>query len=89
MGADNQLYGGTINDFADSMAEEIEFAYNAVLAENGKEPLPTANPEDRRMLFVAIARGVINHLQKKRKAITVKLPVNPSGQTVTPEISKR
>ncbi len=89
MGADDQLYGGTISQFADSMAEEIESAYNAVLAENGKQPLPSADVEDRRMLFIAISRGVINHLHKKQKAISVKLPTNPSGQTLTALINKR
>jgi len=95
MGADNQLYGGKINTdtdshlFEDSMAEEIEKAYNAVLAENGKAPLPSADANDRRMLFVAISRGVINHLQKKQKAITVTLPASPAGQTVPLVIAKR
>jgi hypothetical protein len=89
MGADNQLYGGSVSDFADSMAQEIENAYNAVLAENGKDPLPSGDPNDRRMLFIAISRGVINHLQKKQKAIKVNIPTDPEGQTVTPEIAKR
>ena len=53
------------------MADEIEKAYSAVLAENGKAPLPDADSLDRRMLFIAISRGVINHLQKKQLAITI------------------
>jgi hypothetical protein len=95
MGANNQLYGGKINTaadaslFEDSMADEIEKAYSAVLAENGKAPLPTADSLDRRMLFIAISRGVINHLQKKQLAITVTLPAAPSGQTVPVVIVKR
>jgi hypothetical protein len=95
MGTDNQLYGGSIDTpanshlFEDSMADEIEKAYNAVLAENGKAPLPTADANDRRMLFIAISRGVINHLQKKQKAIAVTLPASPSGQTVSSVIAKR
>ena len=89
MGADNQLYGGRISDFEDSMAQEIENAYNAVLSENGKQPLPSSDALDRRMLFIAISRGVINHLQKKHKAVTTKLPEPPAGQTVAAEIAKR
>jgi hypothetical protein len=89
MGADNQLYGGSISDFADSMAQEIENAYNAVLAENGKNPLPSGDTLDRRMLFIAISRGVINHLQKKQKAINVTIPSDALGKTVTPDINKR
>lgn len=89
MGADNQLYGGAVNDFADSMAQEIENAYNAVLAENGRPALPDADKKDRRMLFIAISRGVINHLNKKQKAISVTLPATPSGQIVTAAVAKR
>jgi hypothetical protein len=89
MGADDKLYGGTIAEFTDSMAEEIELAYNAVLAENGKNTLPVADPADRRMLFIAISRGVINHLQKKKKAVTVQLPAMPSGQILPVEVAKR
>jgi hypothetical protein len=89
MGDDNKLYGGQIGNFEDSMAQEIEIAYNAVLQENGKAPLPIAGADDRRMLFIAIARGVINHFQKKQHAITVALPANPAGQTVAANIAKR
>ena len=89
MGADNALYGGSIADFADSMAQEIENAYNAVLLENGKQTLPTAGADDLRMLFIAISRGVINHLQKKQKAVTIKLPAAPSNQTLPADIAKR
>ena len=48
--------------------------------------LPSQN---RRMLFIAISRGVINHLQKKKKAVTVKLPAAPAGQTLPVEVAKR
>jgi hypothetical protein len=94
MGADNQLYGGAIDTptdrrFEDSMAEEIERAYDAVLAENQKPPLPTADALDRRMLFIAISRGIINHLQKKQRAVTVQLPSSVSGQVVPITIAKR
>ncbi len=65
-----KLYGGTINAFADSMAEEIEKALNQVRAEEGMSALPTGD-RDRRMLFIAIARGIINHLQKKQEALAV------------------
>ena len=89
MGADNQLYGGSIADFEDSMAREIEQAYNAVLQENGRPSLPEGEVTDRRMLFIAIARGVISHMQKKQKALTVTLPANPAGQTVNFNVATR
>lgn len=65
-----ELYGGTIGSFADSMAEEMEKALNQVREEEGMSALPTGD-RDRRMLFIAIARGVINHLQKKQEGLTV------------------
>ncbi|KHE93416.1 MAG: hypothetical protein K8F52_05615 [Candidatus Scalindua rubra] len=65
-----KLYGGKLNDFEDSMAEEIEKALNQVRSEEGMPALPTGD-KDRRMLFIAIARGVINHLQKKQEGFTV------------------
>ena len=73
----NELYGGSLkgpNTFADSMAEEIEKAFDEVLAEVGFPKLPdpsTANENDlnnRRILFIAIARGVINHLKQNEGA---------------------
>jgi hypothetical protein len=86
------LYGGSLkhfpnntDGFADSMAEEIEKAYDEALAEAGFPLLPdplTANPDDlknRRILFIAIARGVINHLKKKESAFL--LAVDESAHT--------
>jgi hypothetical protein len=67
----NQLYGGTVADFVDSMAEEMERALNQVRAENGMPVLPMGDARDRRMLFIAIARGVINHIQKKQEAFHI------------------
>jgi hypothetical protein len=66
-----QLYGGTMASFADSMAEEIEKAFTAVRTENGKDPVPAANRDDLRLLYIAIARGVINHMKKKEQAFAV------------------
>ena len=87
MAAVDTLYGGSLKDFSDSMAEEIEIAYNAVLAEAGKNPLPDAGRQDRRMLFLAIARGVVNHLVKKEQAISVTLPASPAGQVLTAKVT--
>ena len=65
----NQLYAGTLSDFQDSMAQEIEIALNALSG-----PLPSAPPkivDDRRKLFIAIANGVINHLRNHHAAVQV------------------
>lgn len=77
-----QLYGGSHDDFADSMAEEIEIALGEALVEAGLEPLPAAEDgEDkkrRRVFMIAIARGVIRHLEKKEQAFRVKVEDHPS-----------
>lgn len=80
-----ELYGGSIEDFADSMAYEIEVALNAVRAEEGLDPLP-AGDRDRRILFIAIARGVINHLQKKNQAFEIEYQDDAVTRTTYPTI---
>jgi hypothetical protein len=84
-----QLWGGTLNEleFADSMAEEIEKALDEVRAEAGLPPLPhpmttsddavRKDRDSRRILFIAIARGVLRHLQLKQDAFAVKVKVPP------------
>ena len=73
----NQLYGGTLADFTavDNMAHEIELAYTAVRNANGiTEPLPSGTQaNDMRMMFVAIATGVINHLKNNPAAFAVQV----------------
>jgi len=67
----NQVFAGRLNDFDDSLAEEIEIAMNSLSG-----PLPSAPPklvDDRRKLFIAIANGVIKHLQKHQAAVQVTL----------------
>ena len=61
-------------DFAGSMAQAIEEQLNALLLADGLAELPRENtPEvrDRRRLFVAISRGIVQHLNAQRAAITV------------------
>ena len=64
-----ELYAGTLADFNDSMAKEIEDALTNLIG-----PLPSV-PEklvnDRRALFIAIANGVINHLKNKQAAVEI------------------
>jgi hypothetical protein len=69
----NQLTAGTYTDGPaknGSMAAAIEWHLNQLLA----TPLPTDDtPEarDRRRLFAAIARGVIEHLKENPDALKV------------------
>jgi len=67
----NQVYAGRLEDFDDSLAQEIESAMNALSG-----PLPSAPQkmvDDRRKLFIAIANGVINHLKNHQAAIHITL----------------
>jgi len=79
----NQLYGGTLADFdvTDNMAREIESAFRAVRLSAGiTDPLPSGpRANDMRMMFIAIATGVINHLKNNPKAFAVEV----SDNTVT------
>jgi hypothetical protein len=79
----NQLYGGTLGDFdtVDNMAKEIENAFAAVRASAGiTDPLPTgANARDMRMMFIAIATGVINHLKNNPNAFAVQVADGGGG----------
>ncbi len=73
----NKLYGGTLVDFdtVDNMAKEIEKAFAAVRLSAGiTDPLPSGdNARDMRMMFIAIASGVINHLKNNPGAFAVEV----------------
>jgi hypothetical protein len=79
-----ELYAGTLTNFNDSMAKAIEDALTNLIG-----PLPSAPPaviQDRRVLFVAIAEGVINHLKAKQEAFVITVDIGPSDVEVTPVI---
>jgi len=76
--------GGTPSAFADSMAAAIESELNLLLQAEGLPKLALDNStetRDRRRLFVAIARGVVRHLNERREAIDV---VDSDGVTSSP-----
>ncbi len=72
-----QLYGGTLGDFdsSDNMAKEIETAFAAMRVAAGiTQPLPSgSNAQDMRIMFLAIARGVIQHLANNPSAFQVQV----------------
>lgn len=72
-------------EFADSMAAAIEAELNRLLQAEALPQLPiednSQETRDRRRLFVAIARGVLRHLDERREAITV---LRIDGTTVPP-----
>jgi hypothetical protein len=68
------LKPGTLDDFANSMAELIETELDKVLQQEGRPPLVRDNSEDsrdRRLLLVAIARGVVLYLDANATAFKV------------------
>lgn len=61
--------------FAGSMAAAMEIAINALLSSEGRPTVPVDNsPEsrDRRILFLAIAQGVVNHLAQNPDAFRIR-----------------
>lgn len=76
MGAvEDSLHGGSFDDAegADTLGAEIRAALACVQKEAGiTQPLPSGdNARQMNILFAAIGRGVINHLQKHPNAIQV------------------
>ena len=70
----SELYGGSPGSgLAGSMAAEIEVAFATLRATAGRPPLPEDSVEDLQLLFIAIARGVINHLKANEQAFAVKV----------------
>jgi hypothetical protein len=61
--------------FASSMAKAMEDALNTLLDAEGHPRVPVDNtPEsrDRRLMFVAIAQGVVNHLVANEDAFRIR-----------------
>lgn len=58
-----ELKAGTLDDFDNSMAACIEKVMDRLWRERYRTDLPAATRDDRRILYVAIAQGIIKHLQ--------------------------
>ena len=56
------LKAGHVADFSGSLAEAIENAMKTEWQTVKGEPMPDTDPQDRRILFVAIAQGVLGYL---------------------------
>ena len=56
------LKAGHVANFSGSLAEAIENAMKAEWQAVKGEPMPDTDPNDRRILFVAIAQGVLAYL---------------------------
>jgi hypothetical protein len=74
--------GGQVPDFAGSMAAAMENALNALLLAEGRPQVPTDDsPEtrDRRVMFLAIAQGIVAHLVANQDAFRI---VDDDGDTL-------
>lgn len=58
-----QYKPGTLSHYDDSMAERARVVFDKLWKEKYGSDLPSETKEDRRMLFVAIAQGVIQHFK--------------------------
>jgi len=55
---------------AQSMAKAIEDAMDQISRQVKGTPLPATGQDDRRLLFVAISRGILKYLRDHQGAIT-------------------
>jgi len=83
------IKAGTVNDFESSMAEAMEEAMR-IEYETVKvgQQLPTMGIEDRRILFAAIAQGVVRHLKNHLDSFKVNTEVSGvAGASATSNIN--
>lgn len=76
-----KLTGGTtvFTDGENSMGAAIERQLNRLLESNALPTEDTAEARDRRRMFAAIARGVIEHLAANPEALKVQITAAPGG----------
>lgn len=78
------LKAGTLTDFDDSMAKAMEDALAVLWQAKTGESLTAAAQEDRRLLFIAIAQGVVKHLKDNAgPTFDVSVSVEQTGPWIT------
>lgn len=75
----------TVNGYTlNTMAQEIDKALNALRVGKGLSALPGGkDATDRRMLFIAIAKGVIAHLKQNQTSLSVHVDPTTHDGNVT------
>lgn len=82
------LKPGTISDFSHSMAQAMEDAFHAHWTPiMGDRPIPI-DSRHLRLLFVAIAQGVVAHLQAHPEAFQVEVDLPDAGGTADGEVTE-
>ena len=71
----NSLKAGTTDDFPNSMAAAMENAFQQEWLKVMGTALPEVGQEWRRMIFAAIAQGVVRHLVDNREAFEIGVTV--------------
>ena len=64
------LKPGHVSDFTGSMAKAMEDALKSEWLAVKETPLPNVGGEDRQLLFVAIAQGILKYLDAHEADIT-------------------
>lgn len=83
---------GTKDDFEDSLADYIDRALQEAWRQEKGTELPEAGHDDRKILCIAIAQGIVRYLQINQASLVKSLQViqednnliKGSGQLVTP-----
>ena len=82
--------GGMPSAFSDSMAARIESELNLILPFEGYDTFETGvnstEARDRRMLFVAIAQGIVKHIADNKAAVHLKLSRDGSGRVTDVQV---
>jgi hypothetical protein len=76
---------GIADQYAGSMAEAMEHAFRQEWPVIMGSDAPPAN-DHMRLLFIAIAQGVVQHLKANEDSITIDVPVN-GGNDIDVDIS--
>ncbi|HEB97431.1 MAG TPA: hypothetical protein ENI96_13495 [Sedimenticola thiotaurini] len=73
------LKAGTVDDFSSSMAEAMEQAMAQEYQRLKDAALPQTGRDDRRLLFAAIAQGVVRHLRDNPDAFVLAVETTQTG----------
>lgn len=76
------LKGGHVSDFDGSLAASIEQALADEWQAVKGQALPGDGRDDRRMLFVAIAQGVLRYLKAHQNDMLGSITLDPGGGPV-------
>jgi hypothetical protein len=80
------LKAGHVNDFSGSLAKAMEVAMAQEWQAVKGSPMPGTDPQDRHILFVGIARGLLGYLEAHQndmiKSMTMDFGAGDRGATI-------